>query len=338
MKKPWKLALVVVFAALAFAIYRSVAPERTDGRRIVVSLVPGPPQPKVSPAEAGIDPAAIQAAVEYAGKRNTTALIIGRGGHIVFEKYWGSTTLDTPMESGRFGVVLVPLLVGSVMNDRLIVNLDEPASNYLPEYKGTPIGRGTLRDHLGLRVENPQVHSMEILALILERITRQPYETLVSERLWKPLGGGGFTLSRDGAVEVRKNAAPAGCCVGARIGDWMRVGELLANDGVFEGNQFTPPRYVSLMLKPAHKDSPVGFGVNVDGAFATADVAWLADGSQRLWVVPSLRLVILRAGNDPDDADGWDNAMIPDSIIRGTSGWKPGSAREGVDPNKFAPH
>ena len=30
--------------------------------------------------------------------------------------------------------------------------------------------------------------------------------------------------------------------------------------------------------------------------------------------------------------------MIPDSIIRGTSGWQPRAAGEGVDPNKFAPH
>jgi hypothetical protein len=49
----------------------------------------------VSPGEAGIDPAAIQLAVDYAGKRNTSALVIGRNGHIVFEKYWGDTTLDT---------------------------------------------------------------------------------------------------------------------------------------------------------------------------------------------------------------------------------------------------
>ncbi len=55
-------------------------------------------------------------------------------------------------------------------------------------------------------------------------------------------------------------------------------------------------------------------------------------------MVPSLRLVILRAGDEPDAADGWDEAMIPNSIIRGTSGWHPKSAGEGVDPNKYAPH
>jgi CubicO group peptidase (beta-lactamase class C family) len=334
MKKLGLLALAVLVAVILF-MFTSKAPEPA---RIVVTLQPGPPQPKVSPAEAGIDPAAIQAAVDYAAKRNSTALVIGRGGHIVFEKYWRDTTLDTMLPPGNFGSVLPPLLVGSAMNDRLIVNLDEPASNYLPENLDTPGGKATLREHLGQNVANPEVLSSEMLALVLERVTKQSLETQVSERLWKPMGGGEFSLSRNGADALRKDAASAGCCVGARISDWMRIGELLANDGVFEGNQFTPPRYVALMLKPTHKDSTHGFGVNTGGTFAAADVAWLSDGPQRLWVVPSLRLVILRAGGDPDDADGWDEAMIPDSIIRGTSGWAPRSVGEGVDPKKFAPH
>jgi hypothetical protein len=55
-------------------------------------------------------------------------------------------------------------------------------------------------------------------------------------------------------------------------------------------------------------------------------------------VVPSLRLVILRVGDEPDASAGWDEAMIPDSVIRGTSGWHPRAVGEGVDPNKYAPH
>jgi len=307
---------------IAYVIFRSGEPE---SERVVVALVPGPPQPKVAPAEAGIDTAAIQLAVDYAGKRNTTALVVGRGGHIVYEKYWGDTTLETPIAASRFGEVLVPLLVGSVMNDRLIVSLDEPVANYLPEYADTAAGKGTIRDHLGSRVADSSPGSPEVLTQVLERVTKQPFETLVSERLWKPMGAGEFSVRRPGLE------------VGARIGDWMRIGELLANGGVFEGNQFTPPRYVALMQTPTHHNSPVGLGLHVGGAFA-ADVAWLADGTQRLWVVPSLRLVILRAGDDPDQSDGWDEAMIPDSIIRGSSGWAPRSVGEGVDPNKYAPH
>jgi hypothetical protein len=93
------------------------------------------------------------------------------------------------------------------------------------------------------------------------------------------------------------------------------------------------------MLKPAHKDSPRGFFTRVDGDFAAHDVAWLeGTNRQRLWIVPSLRLSILRIGDEPPSSLGWDEAMIPNSIIRGTSDWQPRAAGEGVDPGKFAPH
>jgi len=335
MKKLGILALVVLLAAGAIALYQS---RESEAERIVVKLVPGPPQPKIPLTEAGIDPAAVQLAVDYAGKHYTSALVIGRNGHIVFEKYWGSTTLDTPISRNEFASVLNPLLVGSAMNDRLLVNLDEPVSSYLPEYTSTPTGGQSLRQLLGGQAADA-APAAEIAALVLERITRQPFETLVSERLWKPIGGGEISFQRNGSNELRPDAAMAGCCVTARISDWMRLGELLANDGVFEGNQFTPPRYVTLMLTPTHKGSGIGFGVNVDGRFAAADVAWLGGGrGHRLWIVPSLRLVILRAGEESEESADFDETLIPDSIIRGTSGWHPKSVGEGVDPNKYAPH
>ena len=118
--------------------------------------------------------------------------------------------------------------------------------------------------------------------------------------------------------------------------DWMRVGELLLNEGTYEGNELMPPRYGGLVMTPTHKESPRGLFTRVDGSFADK-VIWL-DGSskQRLWIVPSLRLTVLRIGDDP--SSGWDEAMIPDSIIRGTSGWHPPLPGADVDPNKFAPH
>jgi CubicO group peptidase (beta-lactamase class C family) len=176
------------------------------------------------------------------------------------------------------------------------------------------------------------------LALVLERLDSAPFDALMVERLWKPLGNGSLSFVQRGGDE-RGDGIDAGCCIRARLGDWMRIGVVLANDGVFEGNQLTPPHYVNLMLKPTHQDSPRGFFTRVDGDFAARDVARLeSDGKQRLWVVPSLQLVILRVGDEPPPSQGWDEAMIPDSIIRGTSGWKPKSAGEGVDPKKFAPH
>jgi CubicO group peptidase (beta-lactamase class C family) len=148
---------------------------------------------------------------------------------------------------------------------------------------------------------------------------------------------GSFTMARrnaDGPGAIR-----ASCCMTARLGDWVRVGEMLARDGVYEGNELAPRDFVAQMRKPAAKDSKYGFYLRVDGTFAAHDVVWLeSDGRQRLWIVPSLDLVILRVGDEPDGAKGWDEAMIPDSIIRGTSGWHSAKVGEGIDPKKFAPH
>jgi len=337
--------------------------------RIVVAMPEGPPQPKVSPAEAGIDMAGIHAAVDYAGARNTRALVIGRGGHIVFEKYWGGTTLDSPVDLTGFTPVLSALVLGVAMNDERSINLDAPLGGYVAEWADDPRGAISLRQLLtrssgfaqagwpwpGTRAsryalsadlrpvlldwpldaalkqgESPAGLNADILALALAARLGQPFDKLLSERLWGPIGAGEFSLAR---------GARAGCCIRTRLGDWMRVGEALANNGVFEGNQLTPPRYVSLMLKPTYPDSTMGLFTRVGGTFAARDVAWLESaGKQRLWIVPSLRLTILRVGDEPPESRGWDEAMIPDSIIRNVSGWQPSAAGEGIDPNKFAPH
>ena len=333
-----KIAIVLVVVALAGAgVVAYLQRERVEP--IVVLLPAGPTQPRVSPQEAGIDPLAIDEAVQYAGPRNTRALVIGHGGHIVFEKYWDDTTLETAVDLPGFAPVLAAIVTGTMMNDRLIKSLDAPTSNYITEGAETPLGATTLRelmaqDNAALDVEA----SANRLALVLERISSQPYQALVVERLWKPLEAGDLRFEGAGGA-LRPKSAGAGCCIRARLGDWMRVAELLANDGVFEGNQLTPPRFIQRMLEPAHKDSPRGFYTRVDGQFATHDVARLeATGRQRLWIVPSLRLTILRVGSEPPADRGWDEATIPNSIIRGTAGWQPRSAGEGVDPNKFAPH
>jgi CubicO group peptidase (beta-lactamase class C family) len=331
MSKPGFIAATIGFALVGFLLYRFAG---KDPSPVIVSLTPGPPQPRVSLAEAGMDPQAIEAAVAYAGARGTRALLVGHGGHVVFEKYWDGASADTPTDPG-FAPVLLALAVGSAMNDRLINNLDSPLSNYLAD-AGAPNGAFTIRQLLAQDASDMSPgDSMELLARVLENVTSQPYPQLVAERLWQPMGAGSLEF-RTGDSRKRPESVRADCCVRARVADWMRLGELLAHDGVFEANQFTPPRYVTLMLKSSHKDSPRGFFTRVDGDFAAPDVAWLeGTNQQRLWIVPSLRLSILRIGEAPRD---WDEAMIPNSIIRGTPGWKPRAAGEGVDPGKFAPH
>lgn len=326
MKKLVIAALVVLVLIGAFAAFK-LATHRAPP--IVVPIAAGPAQPRVSAAEGGIDSEAIQLAVDYAGERNTSALVIARGGHIVFEKYWGGTTASTPVRFDALSPAISGVLLGVALNDRAIRAVEAPLTDFL-EGGGPDAETRTLKSLL-------EAWDAETLALVLERVHQKPYELLVSEQLWAPLGNGDIAfVARE--EEPRRGLASASCCVEARIEDWMRFGQLLARDGVFEANQYAPPGFVLGFLRAARKDVPRGYFVRTDGAFATRDVAWVGDEQhQRLWLVPSLDLVILRTGKAAGER-GWDESMIPDSIIRGTSGWSPSSGGERADPKRFAPH
>ena len=329
------LIAVAVFALLLFAVYWFSDPIPDP---VVVKLEPGPSPPRIPLGEAGIDPAAVENAVAYATDRNTRALIVGRNGHIVFEKYWGGTNFDTPERLSGFTPVLIALAAGSAMNDRLIPGLDQPFADYVPTFAEGSSGRKTLREILEKGdTDEDMGWSANIAAEAIERVTRQSYDTVIAERLWKPIEGGTFILERRSAEGP--GAVRASCCMTARLGDWMRIGQMISRDGVYEGNELAPRAFVQQMRMAPSKEAKYGFYLRVNGGFAAHDVVWLeSEGKQRLWIVPSLDLVILRVGDEPPRDKGWDETMIPDSIIRGTSGWQSPKVSDAIDPNKFAPH
>lgn len=344
-----------------------------------VRLEPGPPQPTLTLDEAGIDPQALELAAQYAEARNTRALVVGFNGHIVYEKYWDDTSLESEVDLSGFTPVLSALVLGTALQNGELRDLDAPLARFLPEWEGDARGTITLRELLtgnsnlaapGTRLSprslaaryyagddlraalltwpladkpdpagSPADVDAEVLAFALTRALESNYSALLRERLWVPMGAGSFSVSVDD--DGSQGQVRAGCCLRARVADWMRIGALIANHGIFEGNQFAPPDYARLLVSPTQPKSARAVFMRVDGQFAARDVVRLeAAGKQRLWMVPSLKLVILRLGSEPGAEQGWDEAMIPDSIIRGTSGWQPGNAgaSEGVDPKRYAPH
>ena len=236
------------YASVMFAGADAVAYQEP---RIVAAMPAGPPQPKVSPAEAGIDMAGIQAAVDYAGARNTRALVIGHGGHIVFEKYWGDTTLDTSrgpvrihagaerararrgderraIDQSRCAARRIHCRMG-----RRSARRDQPASvahalERLCERDGWP-WPGTRASRYALSAdlrpvlldwpldaalkqgESPAGLNADILALALACRLGQPFDKLLAERLWRPIGAGD---SRWRAARVRAAAFVPGSATG----------------------------------------------------------------------------------------------------------------------------
>jgi hypothetical protein len=59
------------------------------------------------------------------------------------------------------------------------------------------------------------------------------------------------------------------------------------------------------------------------------------EGGNRLWLVPSLQIAILRAAPAGGDAD-WDDSRIPNLIIRGARDYLP-PAQPGADVSALVP-
>jgi CubicO group peptidase (beta-lactamase class C family) len=171
----------------------------------------------------------------------------------------------------------------------------------------------------------------QLAGLVLERATGTPYETYVEQRLWLPIGAsvGEFYLDR------RQGMPAVYCCMRANPHDFLRLGQLLAQDGAIEGRQVLPPGWVAEMARGSRANLNYGLQVwtgNVPPGvreYATGskrgvlhgepydadDVIWMEGGGGRtVWAIPSRDLVIVRLGRA---APGWDAAVLPNLLLRG---------------------
>jgi CubicO group peptidase (beta-lactamase class C family) len=327
-----------------------------------------PPAPRVAPALESLDAAALQAAADYAAGFDSHALIVTRHGHIAFERYWHGTDFNTLESSQSFVRVLTALLTGVAISERKIGWPDEPIGYILPEWSHDPRGAITVRNLLqmssGLQpagaparlgtdiaarhlqqplVSRPgatwadQPADVQLLARVIERATHQRFAQYLSEGLWRRLGAADawLWLDRTGGT------AHADCCMLARQGDWIRLGELLANNGRYQGDEIVAPGWVAQLLAPVKGNPSYGSFLRVKAgkmaeSFAAADVFMVESAGHRMWLVPSMELVILRTG--PTLGSPWDDSRIPNLIIRGARDYVPARARPGVDLRSLVPN
>jgi CubicO group peptidase (beta-lactamase class C family) len=309
-----------------------------------------PAAPRVAPESEQLDSKALEAAASYAGEHGSLALIVSRHDHIVFERYWHGTGFDTPADAQSFARLLAALATGTAVSHRLIAWPDEPVAAFISEWRNDPRGEITVRNLMQMssglaRVTDgastrditatllrtplagaPGVTRLDkaadpqLLALVIERATRQRYASYLSQALWRRIGAADAWLQLDHPG----GTAHADCCMLAHQGDWIRIGQLLVRDGNYRGDEVMRPGWITLMRAPARSDPRYGAYVRVrwtpapgEEAPAARDVfAVEGEGGNRLWLVPSLQLAILCTGPAAGRDAAWDDARLPNLVIR----------------------
>lgn len=171
----------------------------------------------------------------------------------------------------------------------------------------------------------------QLLGIILQRAAGKRYAEYLSERLWSRLGAGDASvwLDHEGGL------ARTFCCLHTTAHGWLRVGLLLLNDGRIGNDQIIPAEWVQAMKTPSETNPNYGYQVWLGSPptdrrqynsrnsfkafhsepFAAPDMVYIDGfGGQRVYVVPSQELVIVRTGRAQLE---WDDAKLPNAILRG---------------------
>jgi len=169
----------------------------------------------------------------------------------------------------------------------------------------------------------------QLLGVILQRAAGKRYAEYLSERLWSRLGAptAYLWLDRDGGMPRTF------CCLYTTARAWLRVGRLIMDQGRVGDDQVVPTEWIQAMTTPAPTNPNYGYQIWLGSPagterayndttikalhsepFAAPDMVFIDGfGGQRVYIVPSQQLIIVRTGEAKFD---WDDARIPNAILR----------------------
>ncbi len=285
--------------------------------------------------------------LDYFTKYQAVAYLVIKDTSILSETYWGDYNKDSYSNSFSMSKSVISLLIGCAIQDGLIKDINEPVSNFIEKYKEGERSKITLKNLLMMssnlswdesysslfsittqayygndvkrivlnlnslgepgkyfdyRGSDPQ-----LLALVIEKVTGKTLSEYASEKLWKPLGAeydALWNLDHKGGTEK------ASCCFNSNARDFARFGQLVLNNGTWNGVQLIPKWYLDDATTP--KSELIDKELNKPNdrygyqwwclKYKNYTIKY-ARGilGQYIFVVPELNAVIVRLGHKRND-------------------------------------
>jgi hypothetical protein len=284
----WAGALALLLALVAVGWWLMHGGRWSAPPRLIVQGGDGGSLPRATPEAEGFDATALAGALALAREQGMRAFIVSRHGHVVLAEYAHGFDAQTSADAGGFASGALVLAAGAAFSEGLIDAV--PTAGFDP----AP------------------------LRAAIETAAHRSYPEYLSRAVWQPIN------AADAAIELPAPgaaAAPADCCLVARVSDWMRIAGLLLDGGRFEGAQVAPSEWVRRIPEVRDARRERGWGVwlaaSARGAepFAADGVFFLkGHGRWRLWMAPTLGVAVLLAADGPE-AD-WDETRLPNRVFR----------------------
>ena len=313
----------------------------------------------------------LDAAIQFSKEMGSHALLIYQGGEVILEKYFDGFDAQTISDTQSMHKTVLAMLVGIALDEGVIKSIDEPASNYLDEWKNDSRKLITIKHLLqqssGLDYPGFSYHPLsdfnqlmlgedvtkmtlqqkvyrkpnevfeyngvnpQNLGLLLQRAYGKRYADLLSEKLWQKIAEDDATV----ILDSEKYKMPRTyCCLNATARDWLRIGILILNEGKLGQKQIVPKSWIRNMKIPAETNANYGYltwlgtehqenriynpkssatGFHSE-PFDDRDIVYLDGfGGQRVYIIPSKELVLVRTGATQMS---WDDSVLPNIVSR----------------------
>jgi len=295
---------------------------------------------------------------EKIDKLEPVAFLVVQDNKIKYEKYWQGYDENSLSNSFSMAKTVISLLIGIAIDEGHIKSVNQKVGDFIPEFAVKPNDILTIKDLLtmssGLNwdeaysspfsittqayygtdlfglikdlkvVEEPGQQwkylsgNTQVLAFILKNATGINVADYASEKLWKPLGAKNdaiWCLDKENGMEK------AYCCFNSNARDFARIGQMILNNGMFDGVEVVSKKYIDEATKPAiNLASSKGKLVNFYGyqfwivQYKNYQIPF-ARGilGQYIFVIPDKNAVIVRLGHKRSDKRTY-NSEMPDDI------------------------
>jgi CubicO group peptidase (beta-lactamase class C family) len=296
-----------------------------------------PPGPKTFFWVSGEPKSLPEAQLQKIEKYNPAAFLVIQNGKILYENYWGEGSQSSATNSFSMAKSFTALAIGSALNQGLIKSVNDKVSDYLPRFNypeaenltiyhlltmssninfdesyGNPLGymakvyygNDIRKLSLPYKVVEEPGTSWEylggntlLLAEIVEKVSGQNLSDFFNQNIWAYLGteqSAFWTIDKKGIEK-------AYCCFYSNARDYAKLGQLLINQGSWNGAQILDSSFVaqaisSTRLNNGEIEEKYGYQIwltEYEGHFVPFYRGILG---QYVFTIPSLDVIIVRLG------------------------------------------
>ncbi|MDR2920388.1 MAG: beta-lactamase family protein [Tannerella sp.] len=272
----------------------------------------------------------------------TIGFAIIQDGKLLYEEYWDNYSDESLTNSFSMAKSVTTFLLGKAIEEGYIKSLHQPITDFIPEFQNDSLGKlctvgdlsamtsgfdwseeyytpfnPTTEAYFGKDIEKMLLKrkfshqpggkfkyssaDTQLLAIVLKRATRKNLADYLSEKFWTPMG-----MEHDALWSISGGIEKSFCCIHSNIRDFARLGQLLLQEGNWNGTQLLDTAFVKQMVTPnykafdANEPKKYGYSIWTDENHQPAFYGMMGHLGQRIIIIPEYNTVIVRLGKMKD--------------------------------------